>query len=109
MIEKLDYLQDLGVDCIWLQPIYSSPLRDDGYDISGFYSILPTYGTLDDFRALVAAVHQRGMRLIADLVLNHTSDQHPWFQSARSSRSTSASSGPNASGTAAGDDDVLAI
>ncbi len=88
LIEKLDYLQDLGVDCIWLLPIYPSPLRDDGYDISGYDSVLPTFGTLDDFRTLVAAVHARGMHLIADLVLNHTSDQHPWFQSARSSRSS---------------------
>jgi len=84
--QKLDYLKDLGVDCIWLLPIYPSPLRDDGYDISDYYGVLPTYGTLADFRALVEAVHERGMRLITDLVLNHTSDQHPWFQSARSSR-----------------------
>ena len=85
---KLDYLKDLGVDCIWLQPIYQSPLRDDGYDISDYYRLLPTYGNLEDFRALVAAAHARGIRLIADLVLNHTSDQHPWFQSARSSRAS---------------------
>jgi maltose alpha-D-glucosyltransferase/alpha-amylase len=85
---KLDYLKDLGVDCIWLQPIYQSPLRDDGYDISDYYKLLPTYGTLEDFHALVAAAHARGIRLIADLVLNHTSDQHPWFQSARSSRTS---------------------
>ncbi len=88
VMQKLDYLKDLGVDCIWLQPIYSSPLRDDGYDISDYYGILPEYGKLADFRALVEAVHARGMRLIADLVLNHTSDQHPWFQSARASRSS---------------------
>ena len=86
--QKLDYLKDLGVDCIWLLPIYPSPLRDDGYDISDYYGVLPTYGTLADFRALVEAVHERGMRLIVDLVLNHTSDQHPWFQSARSSRTS---------------------
>ncbi len=86
--QKLDYLKDLGVDCIWLLPIYPSPLRDDGYDISDYYGVLPTYGTLADFRALVEAVHRRGMRLITDLVLNHTSDQHPWFQSARSSRTS---------------------
>ena len=83
MIQKLDYLRDLGVDCLWLLPIYSSPLKDDGYDISDYYNIAPTFGTLDDFRALVAAVHARGMRLITDLVLNHTSDQHAWFQAAR--------------------------
>ncbi len=85
---KLDYIKDLGIDCIWLQPIYQSPLRDDGYDISDYYRLLPTYGTLDDFSALVQAAHARGIRLIADLVLNHTSDQHPWFQSARSSRTS---------------------
>ncbi|HEX7567606.1 MAG TPA: maltose alpha-D-glucosyltransferase, partial [Anaerolineaceae bacterium] len=88
LILKLDYLKNLGVDCLWLLPIFPSPLRDDGYDISDYYGVLPTYGNLDDFRDLVAAVHARGMRLIADLVLNHTSDQHPWFQSARSSRSS---------------------
>jgi maltose alpha-D-glucosyltransferase/alpha-amylase len=88
LMQKLDYLKDLGVDCIWLLPIYTSPLRDDGYDISDYYGVLPAYGALSDFRALVEAVHARGMRLIADLVLNHTSDQHPWFQSARSSRTS---------------------
>jgi maltose alpha-D-glucosyltransferase / alpha-amylase len=88
LVQKLDYLKELGIDCIWLQPIYSSPLRDDGYDISNYYEVLPAYGTLADFQALVDAVHLRGMRLIADLVLNHTSDQHPWFQSARSSRTS---------------------
>jgi len=88
LAQKLDYLKELGVDCIWLLPIYSSPLRDDGYDISDYYSVLPTYGSLSDFRALVEAVHERGMRIIADLVLNHTSDQHPWFQAARSDRNS---------------------
>ncbi len=88
LAQKLDYLKELGVDCIWVLPIYPSPLRDDGYDISDYYGVLPTYGTLADFEALVEAVHGRGMRLIADLVLNHTSDQHPWFQSARSSRTS---------------------
>jgi len=88
LMQKLDYLKDLGVDCIWLLPIYPSPLRDDGYDISDYYGVLPTYGSQADFIALVEAVHQRGMRLIADLLLNHTSDQHPWFQSARSSRTS---------------------
>ena len=86
MICKLDYLKDLGVDCLWLLPIYSSPLKDDGYDISDYYHIASTFGTLDDFRALLAAVHARGMRLITDLVLNHTSDQHAWFQAARQDR-----------------------
>jgi maltose alpha-D-glucosyltransferase/alpha-amylase len=86
LMQKLDYLAELGVDCLWLMPIYPSPLLDDGYDIADFYSILETYGTIEDFKALLDAAHQRGMRVIADLVLNHTSDQHPWFQSARTSR-----------------------
>ena len=85
---RLDYLQELGVDCVWLLPIYPSPLLDDGYDIADYYSILKEYGTLDDFRQLVSAVHARGMHIIADLVLNHTSDQHPWFQAARADRSS---------------------
>lgn len=86
VVEHLDYLQDLGVDCIWLLPIYPSPLRDDGYDVADFCAVHPDYGTLDDFKALVAAAHQRGLRLITDLILNHTSDQHPWFQAARTGR-----------------------
>jgi maltose alpha-D-glucosyltransferase/alpha-amylase len=86
LIQKLDYLKGLGVDCLWLLPIYPSPLKDDGYDISDYYNIAPTFGTLDDFRVLVRAVHTRGMRLITDLVLNHTSDQHAWFQAARQDR-----------------------
>jgi maltose alpha-D-glucosyltransferase / alpha-amylase len=83
LTEKLDYLQWLGVDCIWLLPLYPSPLRDGGYDISDYFSVHPDYGTVDDFRALVEAAHQRGMRVIADLVVNHTSADHPWFQEAR--------------------------
>lgn len=83
LTQKLDYLQDLGVDVIWLMPFYPSPLKDDGYDISDYYGILPEYGTLDDFREFIDAAHQRGMRVITDLVLNHTSDQHAWFQAAR--------------------------
>jgi maltose alpha-D-glucosyltransferase/alpha-amylase len=83
LTEKLDYLQWLGVDCVWLLPMYPSPLRDGGYDISDFFSVHPDYGTVDDFRALVEAAHQRGMRVIADLVVNHTSADHPWFQEAR--------------------------
>jgi maltose alpha-D-glucosyltransferase/alpha-amylase len=86
LMKKLDYLQGLGVDCLWLMPLYPSPLKDDGYDIADFYGILDTYGTLDDFRELLIAAHARGIRVIADLVLNHTSDQHAWFISARSSR-----------------------
>ncbi len=86
LTQKLDYLQELGVDCLWLMPIYTSPLKDDGYDISDYKGIHPDYGTLQDFKELVQAVHARSMRLIADLVLNHTSDQHPWFQAARRDR-----------------------
>ena len=81
--QKLDYLQTLGVDCIWLLPIYPSPLKDDGYDIADYTNIHPDYGTLADFKALIEAAHARGIRVITDLVLNHTSDQHPWFQAAR--------------------------
>ncbi len=83
LTQKLDYLQELGVDVIWLLPIYSSPLKDDGYDISDYYKILPEYGTMDDFQDFVNSAHQREMRVIMDLVLNHTSDQHLWFQAAR--------------------------
>ena len=86
LTEKLDYLHNLGVDCLWLMPIYPSPLKDDGYDIADYYRILETYGTLQDFKDFLNAAHERGMRVITDLVLNHTSDQHAWFQSARSSR-----------------------
>jgi maltose alpha-D-glucosyltransferase/alpha-amylase len=83
---KLDYLQWLGIDCIWLLPFYQSPLRDGGYDISDFFTILPEYGTLADAVELVEQAHRRGMRIIADLVMNHTSDQHPWFQESRQNR-----------------------
>ncbi|MEW6681449.1 MAG: maltose alpha-D-glucosyltransferase [Nitrospirota bacterium] len=86
LLGKLDYLQDLGIDCIWLLPMYPSPFRDDGYDISDYYNVHSSYGTLDDFRAFLDAAHARGLRVITELVLNHTSDQHPWFQEARSSR-----------------------
>ena len=85
LIEKLDYLQWLGIDCIWLLPMYISPLRDGGYDIADFFVIHEDYGTVDDFRSFVEAAHQRGMRVIADLVMNHTSNEHPWFQESRSS------------------------
>jgi len=80
LMEKLDYLHELGVDCLWLLPIYPSPLKDDGYDIADYYGIHPDYGSLDDFKSLLKAAHARGIRIIMDLVLNHTSDQHPWFQ-----------------------------
>jgi maltose alpha-D-glucosyltransferase / alpha-amylase len=85
LAEKLDYLEWLGIDCIWLLPMYPSPLRDGGYDIADFYDIHPDYGSVEDFRALVEAAHQRQIRVIADLVMNHTSSDHPWFQEARSS------------------------
>jgi maltose alpha-D-glucosyltransferase/alpha-amylase len=84
LTEKLDYLQWLGVDCVWLLPIYESPLRDGGYDISDFMKVLPEFGDLGDFVQLVDEAHKRGMRIIADLVMNHSSDQHPWFQASRS-------------------------
>lgn len=86
LIQKLDYLQELGVDCLWLLPIYPSPLADDGYDVADFCGIHPDYGTLDDFKAMLDEAHKRGLRVITDLVLNHTSDQHPWFREARTSR-----------------------
>jgi maltose alpha-D-glucosyltransferase/alpha-amylase len=85
LTSKLDYLNWLGVDCIWLLPVFASPLRDGGYDISDFYAVHPDYGTVDDFRDLIEAAHARGIRVISDLVMNHTSDLHPWFQEARSS------------------------
>jgi maltose alpha-D-glucosyltransferase / alpha-amylase len=86
LVTKLDHLTELGVDCIWLLPMYPSPFRDDGYDVSDYFDIHPTYGTLDDFREFLAAAHQRGLRVITELVLNHTSDQNPWFQEAQKSR-----------------------
>ncbi|XVQ84571.1 maltose alpha-D-glucosyltransferase [Microbispora siamensis] len=83
LIEKLDYLQWLGIDCLWLLPLYESPLKDGGYDISDYMKILPDFGDLGDFIRLVDEAHKRGIRVIADLVMNHTSDQHPWFQASR--------------------------
>ncbi len=83
MTERLDHIRDLGVDCIWLMPMYPSPFNDDGYDIAGFRDIHQDYGTLDDFKAFLSAAHAKGLRVIADMVMNHTSDQHPWFQEAR--------------------------
>jgi len=83
LIEKLPYIHSLGVTCLWLLPMYPSPLRDDGYDIADYYGIHPDYGTVDDFRELVDEAHKRGIRVLTELVVNHTSDQHPWFQEAR--------------------------
>jgi maltose alpha-D-glucosyltransferase/alpha-amylase len=83
LIDKLDYLQELGINAIWLLPFYPSPLRDDGYDIADYYDVNPNYGTLDDFRAFLNAAHKRDLRVITELVINHTSDQNPWFQKSR--------------------------
>ncbi len=85
LTQKLDYLQWLGIDCIWLLPMYASPLRDGGYDIADYYEMLPEYGSIEDFRDFLDEAHRRGIRVIADLVVNHTSDAHPWFQEAVSS------------------------
>ena len=86
LTQKMDYLQELGITALWLMPFFPSPLRDDGYDIADYRSVHPSYGTLDDFKKFLASAHERGIRIIIELVLNHTSDQHPWFQESRSSR-----------------------
>src|SRR5262249_54872894 len=78
LTQTLDYLQSLGINCLWLLPFYPSPLRDDGYDIADYENIHPTYGTLEDFERLVDEAHRRNIRIITELVVNHTSDQHPW-------------------------------
>jgi glycosidase len=83
LIGRLEYLQWLGVDCLWLPPFYPSPMRDGGYDVSDFTAIAMQYGTLADFARLMAEAHDRGMRVIIDMVMNHTSDAHPWFQASR--------------------------
>src|SRR2546427_12494559 len=82
LTQKLDYLQELGITAIWLLPFYPSPLRGDGYDVAGYTSVHPSYGSLEDFKAFLTAAHNRGMRIIIEIVVNHTSDQHPWFQEA---------------------------
>jgi len=87
LAQKLDYLQDLGINTIWLMPFFPSPLRDDGYDIADYRTVNPIYGTLEDFKNFLDAAHKRNLRVIMEMVLNHTSDQHPWFQESRSSRS----------------------
>ena len=86
IMNKLDYLQWLGVDCLWLLPFYQSPLRDGGYDISDYWTVLPEYGQVADVAQLVDDAHRRGIRVVADLVMNHTSDQHPWFRESRQDR-----------------------
>lgn len=83
LLQKLDYLEDLGINCIWLLPFYPSPLKDDGYDIADYEGINPVYGNIKDFRAFVKEAHKRNIRVVTELVINHTSDQHPWFQAAR--------------------------
>ena len=85
LTSKLDYLEWLGITCIWLLPFFPSPLKDDGYDVADYHAVFSRYGSMDDFREFLAEAHRRGIRVIADLILNHTSDQHPWFQEARSS------------------------
>jgi maltose alpha-D-glucosyltransferase / alpha-amylase len=86
LTSRLDYLQELGISAIWLLPFFPSPLRDDGYDIADYISVHPNYGTLEDFNTFLNAAHQRNLRVITEMVVNHTSDQHPWFQEARSNR-----------------------
>ncbi|CAN5525893.1 maltose alpha-D-glucosyltransferase [soil metagenome] len=100
IIDKLDYLEWLGVDCLWLLPFYQSPLRDGGYDIADFFNVLPEYGDIDDAQHLIEEAHRRGIRLIADMVMNHTSDAHPWFQESRQDRTN-----PKADWYVWGDDD----
>ena len=85
LLQKLDYLEDLGVTAIWMLPFYPSPLRDDGYDIADYFSINPSYGDIETFKKVVSEAHKRGLKVITELVINHTSDQHPWFQRARRS------------------------
>src|SRR5690242_5334052 len=80
LMEKLDYIRNLGVTCLWLLPFYPSPLRDDGYDIADYTSVNNLYGNLADFRKFLNVAHEMGLRVITELVINHTSDQHPWFQ-----------------------------
>lgn len=88
VLEKVDYLKELGVDVLWLTPIYESPMDDNGYDISDYYKINPLFGTMDQFETLLNAVHHRGMKLIMDLVVNHTSDEHEWFRQARKDKNS---------------------
>ena len=85
IISKLDYLKDLGIDVVWLSPVYQSPNDDNGYDISDYRDIMDDFGTLADWEELLAGLHQRGIKLVMDLVVNHTSDEHPWFVESRKS------------------------
>src|SRR5215218_9460300 len=86
LISKLDYIADLGVNTLWLLPFYPSPRRDDGYDIADYRDVHPEYGTMADVKRFIAAAHKRGLRVLTELVINHTSDQHPWFQRARAAK-----------------------
>jgi len=86
IIEKLDYLKSLGVDVVWLNPIYSSPNDDNGYDVSDYRGIMPEFGTMQDFDALLKGMHERGLKMVLDIVVNHSSDKHEWFKQSRSSR-----------------------
>ncbi len=93
LTQKLSYLRSLGVSCLWLLPFYPSPLKDDGYDIAGYEAVHPSYGTLKDFKAFLKAAHEHDLQVVTELVINHTSDQHPWFQAARRSPTGSAKRG----------------
>ncbi len=88
VLEKVEYLKELGVDILWMTPIYESPMDDNGYDISDYYKINPLFGTMEQFEMLLSVLHERGMKLIMDLVVNHTSDEHPWFQEARKDKNS---------------------
>ena len=83
LTQKLDYIHDLGVTCIWLLPFFPSPLHDDGYDVTDYRAVHAAYGTIEDFRIFLSEAHRRGLRVAAEMVINHTSDEHPWFQAAR--------------------------
>jgi maltose alpha-D-glucosyltransferase/alpha-amylase len=104
LIEKLDYLKELGITALWLLPFYPSPLRDDGYDIADYFDVNPNFGTLDDFRAFLDAAHERNLRVITELVINHTSDQNPWFQKSR--RAVAAGAGHRDAKSSAGVNDA---
>ena len=86
IIKKLDYIKNLGITVIWVSPIYKSPNKDNGYDISDYHDIMDEFGTMEDFDELLKEIHQRGMKLVMDLVVNHTSDQHKWFLESRKSK-----------------------
>ena len=88
LIQKLDYLQDLGVTCLWLLPFFPSPLKDDGYDISDYLGVHPMYGTIEDFQSFLNAAHDRRLQVVIELVINHTSEEHPWFQAAQIGRAS---------------------